>query len=587
MEENSNLLFRDQDETPLARVKNGAHYELINIATEKFKRYISKLYFEEKGKAPNNEALISVTSVLRARAEYEGKTIPLSLRVAWRDDSIYYDMTNDTWQCVKITEQGWEIVNEIDTPLFRRYGQISQVQPSNTYESNIFGKFLQLTNVKTENDKILLAVYIMSLFIPGIQHVALQLHGEKGSAKSMLESFIKELVDPARITLLNVHKDRMEFIQQISHNYLIYYDNLDLIPEWLSDEVCRGITGTGGSKRSLFTDDEDFYYNYRRCFGFNGINLTLTKPDALERSIVIELDVIKPEQRKPEENMLETFRELKPQLLGYIFDIISKSLKIKPGLKLTQYPRMADFALWGEAIARAMGYEDLQFIRVYNENIGKQNFASLEYTSLGQVVSKFLYNWYNKEKPSCWYSPMSYFFKEINLVANSTYDTNRKSWPKSTNYFTRRLKPLLSSIRDALGFDITIFQPSVGKHRGVSFVTIELLPQTAQKDNPNREGIDTNREGMKVDTLGDLGVIHAQNDKSRGYQATEGIDRIGGLGSHNIKIANDIASLTILGNYATFDLEYITNPEGSHNLLSASICDSEGNCAMSMLANIS
>ena len=50
---------------------------------------------------------------------------------------------------------------------------------------------------------------------------------------------------------------------------------------------------------------------------------------------------------------------------------------------------MADFALWGEAIARAMGYKDLEFIQAYYENIGKQNIEAIENHPLGQAVVKF------------------------------------------------------------------------------------------------------------------------------------------------------------------------------------------------------
>ena len=105
----------------------------------------------------------------------------------------------------------------------------------------------------------------------------LQVHGEKGGAKSMLETLIKELVDPAKPKLLSTHKDRMEFIQQLAHNYLAYYDNLKYIPGWLSDEVCRAVTGSGSSKRKLYSDDDDIVYEYRRCLGFNGINVMLNR----------------------------------------------------------------------------------------------------------------------------------------------------------------------------------------------------------------------------------------------------------------------------------------------------------------------
>jgi hypothetical protein len=38
---------------------------------------------------------------------------------------------------------------------------------------------------------------------------------------------------------------------------------------------------------------------------------------------------------------------------------------------------MEDFAIWGEAIARAMGYKDLDFIKAYYENIGKHNVEAI------------------------------------------------------------------------------------------------------------------------------------------------------------------------------------------------------------------
>ena len=339
---------------------------------------------------------------LQAKAEYDGETIPLSLRVAWDNDSdgIIYDLTNKKWQCVKITKEGWQIINETPIPLFMRYSQTPQVEPSRQYEPDILDRFLQLVNLKREEDKILLVVYIGTLFIPEIQHVVLQLHGEQGGAKSMLETFIKELVDPARPKLLSVHKDRMEFIQQIAHNHLVFYDNLNHIPGWLSDEVCRGVTGAGSSKRVLYSDDEDFVYDYRRCFGFNGINLVLTKPDVLDRSITIEQDRIDPKHRIQEKLMMSKFYELRPQLLGYIFDILVKALQIHPTLKLGSLPRMGDFALWGEAIARAMGYRELEFINAYDENTGRQNVETIENSPLGQVIARFLNDWQNdlKEK---------------------------------------------------------------------------------------------------------------------------------------------------------------------------------------------
>jgi hypothetical protein len=271
--QNSIAFFKDQYDTPYARIHSMDHYEIVKVESNKFKRHLVGLYFEKENKVANAEAVSNAVQVLQARAEYRGDTIPLTLRVAWHNGDIYYDLTNARWQSVKITNESWSISDEIPTPLFIRYNQVAQVQPSRDYHPDVFDRFIQLTNLKREEDRFLLRVYIISLFIPGIQHVVLQIHGEKGGAKSMLETLIKDLVDPAKPRLLSIHNDRMEFIQQLAHNYVAYYDNLKYVPQWLSDEVCRAVTGSGSTKRRLYSDDDDIVYEYRRCLGFNGINI--------------------------------------------------------------------------------------------------------------------------------------------------------------------------------------------------------------------------------------------------------------------------------------------------------------------------
>jgi len=67
--------------------------------------------------------------VLEAEACFNGKKYELYNRVCWYKDALYYDLTNEKWQVVKITKDGWSI---IDNPpiLFRRHThQKQQVLP--------------------------------------------------------------------------------------------------------------------------------------------------------------------------------------------------------------------------------------------------------------------------------------------------------------------------------------------------------------------------------------------------------------------------------------------------------------------------
>ena len=103
-------------------------------------------------------------------------------------------------------------------------------------------------------------------------------------------------------------------------------------------------------------------FEYKRCLGFSGINICLTEPDALDRSIMIELDRIPKEKRRLESGIISEFMQIRPKLLAYIFDVLAKALQIKPTLRLSDLPRMADSALWGRGNIKSHGYKELEFL---------------------------------------------------------------------------------------------------------------------------------------------------------------------------------------------------------------------------------
>jgi len=77
--------------------------------------------------------------------------------------------------------------------------------------------------------------------------------------------------------------------------------------------------------------------------------------------------------RKTEEEILKEFNALRPKLLSFIFDILSKAIAMNPYININKLSRMADFAIWGEAISRALGYKENEFLKTYYNNIEFQN----------------------------------------------------------------------------------------------------------------------------------------------------------------------------------------------------------------------
>jgi hypothetical protein len=172
--------------------------------------------------------------------------------------------------------------------------------------------------------------------------------------------------------------------------------------------------------------------------------------------MMIELERIAKEKRRVESDIIAEFLELRPRLLGYIFDILVKTLQIKSSIKLNDLPRMADFALWGEAIARAMGYQDLELINAYYDNIGKQNIEAIENHPLGQAVAKF-YEEKIEGKSNIWEGQPAELLEQLETIAQThKINTNHKSWPKEVRWLIRRLNQIRSNLLEGLGIEITI-----------------------------------------------------------------------------------------------------------------------------------
>ena len=162
--------------------------------------------------------------------------------------------------------------------------------------------------------------------------------------------------------------------------------------------------------------------------------LFFKQEDALDHTIKVELERIRDEDNIPDTKIEEKLKQQIPELLGYIFDVLSKALEIKDSVNLKRLPRMADFAEWGEAIARALGYKPLEFLDAYFENIGEQNIEIIEANPFADAISKFL----DYEKQS-WISSPQTFIKYLKEFAdNNNIDSSK--FPKGPQAISREIE---------------------------------------------------------------------------------------------------------------------------------------------------
>lgn len=442
--EDSNVeLFHDQYHEPYARVKQNDRFECFKIRSKNFARWICNKYWNLFAQAVKNEALKSALIIIEGKACYEGYEYNLENRISYNKGEIFYDLGD--WTAVKISIKGWEILSKPPI-LFRSYNhQKTQVIPEKCIEGKeqfLLDDLLCLINIKNTQHKLLFLVGLHCLFIPHIPRPIFVLHGDQGTAKTTTSTLIKELVDPSKLKNLRIGNGYGEFIQQAGHHYLLCLDNLSSLPTWMSDTLCRLVTGEGFSKRELYTNDEDVIYSFKRCIILNGINLVPNKPDLLDRCLIFELAPILKKDRIDESIFWESFSEMNPKILGAIFSTISKAMRIYPTIQLNYKPRMADFAKWGAAIAEALGYSTEEFINAYNENISIQNAEALEANPIAKVIINFMVD------RAEWNGSATDLFHELKDVADDLLvDTKDKRFPNDPRWLWRRIKEVKPNLK--------------------------------------------------------------------------------------------------------------------------------------------
>jgi hypothetical protein len=550
-------LFVDEYRVPHAALSINGHLEVTPIRSRKFRNCIAANAYRELGIVIDGQTINNIIGVLGAEAEFNNEeVIRLDLRVAARivNNKVvwYIDLTNKYWEFVEVSSEGWRIVNNII--IFRRFtNQLPQVYPCRDYPSDIMDKFIKLllgVNVKEEYKEdywLLLKCYIICALIPDIPKPVLMPNGHQGGAKSSLMESIKTLIDPSIINTLSFPHDVNQLIQQLSHNYVAYYDNISKLPDWISDEICRAVTGSGSSKRVLYSDDDDFIYNLRRCVGLNGVNLAATKPDILDRALNFRVKRIADEDRRLEADVKKEVEAMRPQLLGYILDILVAVLKWKEqagGLGLKQLPRLADFGEYGEMVSRCMGNKAGEFLKAYQNNVRLQIEEIVESS---QVATCLVY-WFSeiwskntverkeeqqrivgntKDDDAGWKGTATELLQILENAADTLkVSTNSRLWPKSPSSLSRRLNEIAVTMKE-IGISVEFVPGNRGKVRNIIVSEMSSSSSSSQDEARNKskkdDRIDDDKKVSSQTPSSNSNKVRAQLKSDDGMYGDDGI----------------------------------------------------------------
>lgn len=384
--------------------------------------------------------------------------------------------------------------------MFRRYRhQSAQVIPQSDGDIH---KILQYINMK-ENHTLFLC-WLVSCFVPNIPHAMAVFYGEKGAAKSTTCSLLKTLIDPSELDTMTLESDLRTLPVNLQQNWFLSFDNVSYIDGKTSDALCRAITGGGIQQRRMNTNGDDYIFKFQRCIAMNGINNVATRPDLLDRSILIELERIAETDRKELAEIMKAFESDRPAILGGILDTLAKAMEIFPNVKLNKLPRMADFARWGYAIGEALGGKGQEFLDQYAANYDKQNFEAIQADPVA-ILTVELMKIYSK-----WNGTMGELYSRLKLDAYK-YNINpqNKSFPPDPSRLSRRLNGIKSNL-EAVGITFERYQKSDGSYISLERRDLPSLPQ--YHHNPSDDDNGSNGSKNPISKTGSEPDTHLPED---------------------------------------------------------------------------
>lgn len=392
-------LFHDQAGEPYATLGLPAFpfVQTFPLTARQFERLILGAHFAQRAARNGKRKAVSaatwkdVRSTLEAIACYEGAQYSVELRVAGLPDRVIIDLGDTTGRAVVVTARGWTI--EDDIPVRFRRPRWMQPLPTPTPGGDI-ELFRRHFRVSDEGLAALLAWMISALSGLGPFPV-LNLNGEQGSGKSSIARGCRRLVDPSQSDLRSLPSDERNLAVALHNSYVLAFDNLSGIRNELSDALCRVASGEGFAIRTLYEDNDEQVFSGARPMIFNGISEAASRPDLLDRSLIVEVPLLPDELRVDEPTLLAAFERDRSAMLGVLLDGLVSGLAHRDSVSLERSPRMVGAARLSVAAETGLGLPAGTMERAWV--IAKESATSvaLDASPVAQEVQAF----YRKEGP--------------------------------------------------------------------------------------------------------------------------------------------------------------------------------------------
>jgi hypothetical protein len=430
------------DSQGYASIEVGGHKEVWPINNTGFRQWLGKSYYDLHGKIANSQATQDALNTISGMAIYEGEEHQVHVRVAEQGGCIWLDLADKEWRVVRIDKHGWRVVSDCPVKFVRKKGVFALPEP---VRGGTVDELRPIVNLPDDDSWILFVSWMVAALRPDRPFPILGINGEQGSAKSWVCWKAREVIDPNDAMLRRPPRDEHSLMIAAKNGWVVGFDNLSGIRPDLSDTLCCLATGAGFGTRQYYTDDEERLFSAKRPIVVNGIEDAGTRPDFIDRSIVITLPSIDDTTRKDEDTLKAEFKEVHPRVLGALLDAVVCGLKNIGKVKLDRLPRMADFAKWLTACEPALPWKPGDFTRAYTRNRESANSAALE----SSTIYSYLANVFpvgDDGNSGTWKGTAGELLTRLNSVARDDAKRGR-GWPQTARALAGQLRRYAPNLR--------------------------------------------------------------------------------------------------------------------------------------------
>ena len=476
-------LIRDEEREVCVVIQNNGHREVWPVKSKTFDSYLNRWFYESEGKGVREEVRKDVKATLEAEG-YDKRTVTLNLFCALSEENpptIYVDLYTPDWRGVRIDTNGIKV--EQLPPIFRR-SNFSTWKPELPTQNEdprkiIEGFFRTIIPNPQNSETYKLLTPALPVYILPISRPILVFLGGHHSGKSVAQKIISQVFMKEGAPRTREGEDRIKDIAAVAReNPLLLYDNCNRISQELAQTLSVLVTGECIGFRQLYTDKETVYFALKRGIFLNGIAPNIySYPDVVDRSLIITLEKIDEKNRKEERELEEEVKPILPKVFGCCLEGLRRAIpllqQVRADLK-EKLPRMADFAVWGEAVARGMGYRPFEWFNLFKQFKQTAVIEAVEANPVSQAVLKLVelyreaplpeldreqiqarlrdcenrgeglvFKWKGTDK-KVWISSVTVLYGTLSRLLEPTIE----GFPRSPTWMSVRLKEVQSSLSD-------------------------------------------------------------------------------------------------------------------------------------------